>query len=38
MYSGTRRSTEFQLAAMQIGIRNTVSMVSISAMPSMPSA
>ena len=29
---------EVQLAAIQIGIRNKVSMISISAMPSMPSA
>ena len=36
IYSGTRLVTEAQLARMQIGIRNTDSMISISAMPSMP--
>src|SRR5436189_176164 len=36
MYSPTRLSMVL-LARMQIGIRNTLSMISISAMPSMPS-
>ena len=38
MYSGTRFSIACQLAPMQIGIRNTVSMINTSAMPSIPSA
>ncbi len=38
MYSPTRLSIACQLAPMQIGIRNTVSTISISAMPSIPSA
>src|SRR3546814_4602107 len=38
IYSGTRFSMAIQLAPMQIGIRNTVSAISSSAMPSMPSA
>ena len=38
IYSGTRRSIAFHEAPMQIGIRKAVSMISISAMPSMPSA
>ena len=38
MYSPTRLVIDSQLAPMQIGIRKTVSMISISAMPSMPSA
>ena len=38
MYSPTRLVTESQLARMQIGIRNTLSMMSISEIPSMPSA
>ena len=37
MYSPTRLSIEW-LARTQIGIRNTESMISISAMPSIPSA
>jgi hypothetical protein len=37
IYSGTRLVIALQLAPMQIGIRNTLSMISISAMPSMPS-
>ena len=38
MYSPTRLVIESQLARMQIGIRNTLSMISISAIPSIPSA
>jgi hypothetical protein len=38
MYSGTRLVIARQLAPMQIGIRNTDSMMSTKAMPSMPSA
>ena len=38
IYSGTRFSIARQLAPMQIGIRNTLSMISIKAMPSIPSA
>ncbi len=38
IYSGTRVVTDSQLAPMQIGIRNTLSMISISANPSIPSA
>ena len=34
----TRRSIAFQLAPTQIGIRNTLSMISSNAKPSMPSA
>jgi hypothetical protein len=37
MYSPTRLSID-RLARMQIGIRNTLSTISISAMPSIPSA
>ena len=36
MYSGTRFSIARQLAPMQIGIRNTDSMMRTSAIPSMP--
>ena len=38
MYSPTRVWMAFQLAPMQIGIRNTESRISINAMPSIPSA
>ena len=38
IYSGTRRSIERHEAPMQIGIRNTESMISINEMPSIPSA
>ncbi len=38
MNSPTRFSIDSQLARIQIGIRKTVSMISIRAMPSMPSA
>ena len=38
MYSPTRFLIASQLAKMQIGMRNTLSMMSISAMPSIPSA
>ncbi len=38
MYSPTRRVIPCQLARMQIGIRKTLSMISISAMPSIPNA
>ena len=38
MYSPTRLVIEVQLAPMQIGIRNTLSMISISAIPSIPKA
>ena len=38
MYSPTRFWIASQLARMQIGIRNTESMISSSAIPSIPSA
>jgi len=38
MYSPTRFSIESQLARIQTGIRNTLSMISSSAIPSIPSA
>ena len=38
MYSPTRFWMASQLARMQIGIRNTLSMISIRAMPSIPNA